>query len=349
MSSISSAKKVSDMSPPGEFAPLAHGGDLAAARLLFPGAPEPFLDLSTGINPHAYPVPQLAPDAFTRLPEPAAIAGLEAIAARSYGAPSGAHVVAAPGTQIVLAHVAALVPPGRAMLLGPIYAEHARAAALAGHAVAEAGDLDALKAANLAVVVNPNNPDGRVTSRAALLALADALEARGGLLVVDEAFMDVGPAGTSLAADVARGNIVVLRSFSKFYGLAGLRLGFALAAPALAVRLCALLGPWAVSGAAIAVGGAALADAAWADARRARLAAEAARLDELLLESGFAIVGGTVLFRLAQAADASARFERLGRAGILVRRYSEHPHWLRFGLPADEAAWTRLGAALAAH
>jgi cobalamin biosynthetic protein CobC len=337
------------MSPPGEFPPLAHGGDLAAARLLFPGAPEPFLDLSTGINPHAYPVPQLAPDAFTRLPEPAAIAGLEALAARAYGAPSGAHVVAAPGTQIVLAHVAALVPPGRAVLLGPTYAEHARAAALAGHTVAEADDLDALKAASLAVVVNPNNPDGRVTSRAALLTLADVLASRGGLLVIDEAFMDVGPAGTSLAADVARANIVVLRSFSKFYGLAGLRLGFALAAPALAARLRALLGPWAVSGPAIAVGSAALADAPWADATRARLTAQAARLDQLLIGSGFAIVGGTVLFRLAQAADAPTRVERLGRAGILVRRYAEHPQWLRFGLPADEPAWTRLGAALAAR
>src|SRR5262245_20674377 len=348
MSSISSAKRVSGMSPPGGFAPLAHGGDIAAARLLFPGAPEPFLDLSTGINPHHYPVLPIAPDAFTRLPEPAAVARLAAIAARAYGALSEEHLVAVSGTQSVLTHAAALVPPGRAVVLGPTYAEHARAAALAGHAVTETRDPDALKTADLAIIVNPNNPDGRLMSRAALLALADALAQRGGLLLLDEAFMDVGPPGASLAPDVARESIIVLRSFSKFYGLAGLRLGFALGAPARAARLRALLGPWAVSGPAIAIAAAALADAAWANAMRARLAAKAARLDQLLIASVLSIVGGTSLFRLAQANDAVARFERFGRAGLLVRRYAEHPHWLRFGLPADDAAWARLRAALAA-
>src|SRR5436190_4028320 len=137
MSSISRAKRASIGAMSDDLAPLVHGGDLAAARRMFPGVPEPFIDLSTGINPHAYPIPQLPPDAFTRLPEPAAIEALAAAAARTYGAPSAAHVVAAPGTQIMLAQIAALVPPGRAVLLGPTYAEHARAAKLAGHAVAE--------------------------------------------------------------------------------------------------------------------------------------------------------------------------------------------------------------------
>src|ERR1700682_2169911 len=76
---------------------LLHGGDLGAARRLFPGAPEPFIDLSTGINPHSYPVPQLSPDVFARLPEPAALDRLAAAAATAYGAPSRDHVVPAPG------------------------------------------------------------------------------------------------------------------------------------------------------------------------------------------------------------------------------------------------------------
>jgi cobalamin biosynthesis protein CobC len=322
-----------------------HGGDLAAARLMFPDAPEPLVDLSTGINPIPYPVPPLSPDVFARLPEPAAVEALGAIAAAAYAAPSSAHVVVAPGVQMLLPLVAALIPPGRAAVLAPTYSEHARAAALAGHAVAETTDLARLADADLAVVVNPNNPDGRVVAPDALRALAATLAARGGLLVVDEAFMDVGPAGASLAPAAGDG-VVVLRSFGKLFGLAGLRLGFALAAPEQAARLRASLGPWPVAGPAIAVGAAALADAAWIEATRHRLASAAQRLDDLLAGAGLDIVGGTSLYRLVRTSRAAFLFEHLGRAGIMVRRFPRGPCWLRFGLPGEEAAWQRLSAAL---
>jgi cobalamin biosynthetic protein CobC len=326
---------------------LPHGGDLGAARRLFPDAPEPFVDLSTGINPHPYPLPPLSPDLFARLPEPAALDRLAAIAAKAYRAPSGRHVVPAPGTQILLPLVAGLVPPGCAAVLGPTYAEFGRVAALVGHAVAEVGDVARLKEADLAVVVNPNNPDGRLFKKHELLELADAQRRRGGLLVVDEAFMDVGPSDASLCGEVGRHHIVVLRSFGKFFGLAGMRLGFAVASPATAAQLAASLGPWAVSGPAIAIGAAALADAEWAAAMRAQLARDAARLDALLAGSGISVVGGTSLFRLLHTATAGRLFDHLGRAGVLVRRFAEHPSWLRLGLPDDEAAWDRLGAAFA--
>jgi cobalamin biosynthetic protein CobC len=325
--------------------PIRHGGDLGAARAMFPGAPEPFVDLSTGINPYPYPIPPLAPDLFTRLPEAAALDALAAVAAQAYGAPSAAHVVPAPGTQILLSMVAALVPPGRAAVLGPTYAEHVRAAARGGHRVAEVGDVGHLRDVDLAVVVNPNNPDGRMVPRAALLACATVLP---GLLVVDEAFMDVAAAGQSLAPDVGGGNLVVLRSFGKFFGLAGLRLGFALAGPAIAARLRAGLGPWAVAGPALAIGAAALQDQAWAATTRARLAQAALRLDQVLRGAGLEVAGGTALFRLARTPAAAALFQHLGRAGILVRCFAEQPAWLRFGLPAREPDWQRLAAALAA-
>jgi len=315
---------------------------------LFPDAPEPFIDLSTGINPHSYPVPQLSPEVFGRLPEPAALARLAAAAASAYGAPSAEHVAAAPGTQILLPLVAALVPPGRAAILGPTYAEFSRTAALAGHEVAEVGDIGQLRDADLAVVVNPNNPDGRVFNKHELLELAAARRRRDGLLVVDEAFMDVGPAGASLCGEVARRDIVVLRSFGKFFGLAGLRLGFALAAPEIAARLAASLGPWAVAGPAIAIGRTALADAGWVRAMRERLESEARRLDAVLAGAGIEVIGGTPLFRLARLPAADRLFHHLGRAGILTRRFPEQPGWLRIGLPGSEAAWDRLRAALAA-
>ena len=199
--------------------PLEHGGDLSAARRLFPGAPEPFIDLSTGINPYPYPLPAL----FELLPQADALSRLMDTAAQVYGAPSPACVVAAPGTQSLLPLVAALKPAGQVAILGPTYAEHARAAALAGHRVIETRGLDRLGDADLAIVVNPNNPDGRLLAAADLLAVAEKLRRRAGILVVDEAFMDVEAPETSLTCDVRHGNIVVLRSFGKFFGLAGVR------------------------------------------------------------------------------------------------------------------------------
>ena len=228
--------------------PLAHGGDLAAARRMFPDAPEPFVDLSTGINPHPYPMPALAPEIFARLPDRTAVRRLAAVAAQAYGAPSPDHVLPAPGTQILLPMIAGLVPSGRAAILRTTYAEHERAATLAGHSVDRVDGAEAAGHANLAVVVNPNNPDGSIVPRETLLAMAKTLGRSGGLLAVDEAFADVAASGTSLAGDVGRGNIVVIRSFGKFFGLAGLRLGFAIAAPSLIARLDAMLGPWAVAG-----------------------------------------------------------------------------------------------------
>ncbi len=332
----------------GELAPLDHGGDLGAARKEFPGAPEPFLDLSTGINPHPYPLSPLPPETSTRLPDPASLAKLLAAAAEAYGAPSPAHVVAASGSQILVAQTAFLLARGRATILAPTYSEHARVAELAGHNVVEAADVTQLAESRIAIVVNPNNPDGRIVAKDALLALADRLRRRGGLLLVDEAFMEVGPYGASLADQTARGNIVVLRSFGKFYGLPGLRLSFALAPPEIAARIATAVGPWPVSGAALAIGSRALADAAWREKTRGLLAAGAARLDGLIAKAGLELIGGTSLFRLVRTRAAPQLFQRLGEAGILVRRFADYPAWLRFGLPDGEAAWQRLAAALPA-
>jgi cobalamin biosynthetic protein CobC len=333
--------------PDKQIAAVDHGGSLGRARALFAGAPEPFVDLSTGINPHSYPLFDLPATALTRLPEAERLEDLNRVATIAYGAPSQAHVVAAPGTQILLPRIAALVKPGRAAVLGPTYAEHARAATLAGHAVAEVTDLEALADADLAVVVNPNNPDGRIVSRERLLDLAGRLNAKGGMLVVDEAFMDVGPRAESLAGDVGQGGMVVLRSFGKFFGLAGLRLGFALADAATAARLTGDFGPWAVSGPALEYGIVALADQGWQQAMRDRLAGEAARLDALLSRFGVPVAGGTPLYRFIDFAGAPGLFRALGEKGILLRHFAGRPTVLRAGLPACQEEWLRLETALA--
>ena len=324
--------------------PVAHGGRLHWARRMFPEAPAPFFDLSTGINPFSYPVPPLPPEAFTRLPEAEDVAALERTAAHAYGVDDPAMVVAAPGTQALIQLLPRLFPQPLVALLAPTYAEHARNWAESGAAVTTVAAPSGFVDAPAAALCNPNNPDGRRWAAADLLATAPR-----DLLVVDEAFLDLEPDADRLgcAPKLPHPATVVLRSFGKTYGLAGLRLGFALAAPPRAAAIRAALGPWAVSGIAIAAGRAALSDRAWRDVMRARLAQEGAALDACLSDAGLDVIGGTALFRLAAGDAAPALFERLGRAGILVRSFPERPRWLRFGLPGAAESWRRLRAALA--
>lgn len=326
---------------------MAHGGRLSEARRLFPDAPEPWLDLSTGINPRPYPLPPLAPECFARLPEPEAVEALQSVAASAYGAAQPAMVVAAPGTQILIDLLPRLWPARLVAVLEPTYAEHARAWSRTGASVEKVAAFDALPgAAAVAALCNPNNPDGRRVASDRMLALADTMAARGGLLVVDEAFADVEPGGLSLTNALPHPAIIILRSIGKTYGLAGLRLGFALAAPERAALIRDALGPWAVSGPAIAIGQAALSDRTWLAATSEHLARDARALDACLSDSGLCVLGGTRLFRLVGAHNAQAIFSKLGCAGILVRRFADQTTWLRFGQPGSAAHMERLTMAL---
>jgi cobalamin biosynthetic protein CobC len=311
---------------------------------LFPHAPEPWLDLSTGINPRPYPLPPLPAELFARLPDQADVTALQAAAAQAYGVSDPAMVVAAPGTQILIDLLPRLWPATTVCVVGPTYAEHALSWQKAGARVTTVTELGAID--QVVALCNPNNPDGRRFAADRLLALADAVAERNGMIVVDEAFADLESDGLSLASQLPHRAIVVLRSFGKTYGLAGLRLGFALAAPERAALMRDALGPWAVSGPAIMIGRKALQDQDWLAETRARLTRDVAALDQCLSNSGLRIVGGTLLYRLAATSDASGVFTRLGRAGIFVRRFAEHPTWLRFGQPGGAAGMLRLETAL---
>jgi cobalamin biosynthetic protein CobC len=322
-----------------------HGGNLGAARRAYPRALEPWIDLSTGVNPTPYPLPPLAPDLWARLPEPDRLAALEAVAARRYGA-SAEKVVAAAGVQAIVQMLARLRPKPRVGVLGFTYGGHARAWRAAGARVATVDEIGDLATFDIAIVVNPNNPDGRLASRDLLVALQGKIAARGGMLIVDEAFMDLDSRGQSLIPTLPASHTIVLRSFGKAYGLAGVRLGFAIASADLETPLRASLGPWPVSGPAMAIGSIALADDSWLEQTRLRLERDAGRLDRLLADSGFEPSGGTPLFRCARHENARAVFANLLRHGILTRPFAELSDRLRFGIPAGEEAWRRLETAL---
>jgi cobalamin biosynthesis protein CobC len=323
-----------------------HGGDLADIRAAFPDVRAPWLDLSTGINPWPYPVGRLAASAWRRLPAGADELTLRAAAAAHFGIATADDVVMAPGSQSIIQWLPTLRAPGRVAVVLPTYHEHAVSWLNAGHLVSSIRIGERL-APDIAVLVvtRPNNPDGSVAPLAWLAETADTLRNRGGLLVVDEAFADVDPA-PSVFASLPRTNTLVLRSFGKFFGLAGGRLGFALTAGTNRDRLRAALGQWAVSGPMLAIGARAYRDNAWIARTRARLARGARRLDALAAPAGLKQVGGTALFRLYESDAAGEIFVALARAGIYVRRFAEQPHWLRIGLPPDAAAMRRLAKAL---
>ena len=324
--------------------PIAHGGDLAAAEARY-GRPEAgWLDLSTGINPLAYPARRIAPAELARLPQRDAELRLLAAAAAYFRLPPAARLVAAPGTQALIQWLPRLFAPRAVAILAPTYDEHARAWAGAGHAVRRIDAL-ATDAADIIVLGNPNNPDGRRFAPPTIADTARQLAARGGLLVVDEAFADAHPEVSAIGVCDEPG-LLVLRSFGKFFGLAGLRLGFAACAPALAARLAAALGPWAVSGPALTIAAAAYGNETWIAATRLRLVRDAARLDRVLGGHGLMRLGGCALFGLYGHDAAPILAEHLGGAGILVRRFAAEPRRLRFGLPGRPAEWRRLEAAL---
>ncbi|HTH96829.1 MAG TPA: threonine-phosphate decarboxylase CobD [Stellaceae bacterium] len=326
-------------------APPQHGGGLDAAEQRWGRHESGWLDLSTGINPHAYPLPDLPPALWQRLPDREAEAGLLDATRHCYGAPAGCPAVAAAGSQALIGLLPRLIAPTQVLVLGPTYAEHAYRWRLVGHEVRETDSLPEHPDARIVILANPNNPDGRITPPAPLLDLARHLARDNGLLVVDEAFADVTP-GISLAGQAGMPGLLVLRSFGKFFGLAGLRLGVALGERRMIEALSTALGPWAASGPALAIGRLALADTPWIEAMRRRLTVESAALDDRLTGLGLERLGGTDLFRLVRHARAWELAEGLGAAGVLVRRFAEQPQWLRIGLAPDKAGTDRLIRAL---
>jgi len=325
---------------------MKHGGDLTEAMAQYGGTPGAWLDLSTGINPRPWPIPELPDVLWQRLPSRTDEAALLDAARTAYDVPDGVAIAAAPGTQMLIQWLPHLAPAGAVAIVSPTYNEHAAAWRAATHDVVAVTTLDAIAAhIRHVVIVNPNNPDGRVFDHAALADVAKTLHARGGWLVLDEAFADVDPAcsAVGLCRDLP---LLVLRSFGKFYGLAGLRLGFLIGPPELIARCTTALGPWACSGPALAIGQAALRDHAWADRTRLPLREQAHKLDAVLSAAGFTGTGGTAPFRPVRHPHSPSHPDALARQHIWCRKFISADDLLRFGLPPDEAGLERLAEAL---
>jgi cobalamin biosynthetic protein CobC len=324
------------------LAELHHGGRLREAASHYGIPLAEWIDLSTGINPRGWPVPELPASCWQRLPEQGD--GLEQAAAHYYG---NANLLPLAGSQAAIQLLPQLRRPGRVGFLQPSYVEHAAAWQRAGHEVVALSAHtieEQLPTLDVLLLVNPNNPTGEQFSTAQLMAWRAQLHERGGWLVVDEAFMDA-EAGQSLLPQCGDEGLLVLRSLGKFFGLAGIRVGFLFAWPLLLQRVARELGPWHVSGPAREVARRALLDSAWQLVTRAQLQRDSQRLAALLHQSGFTPSGGTALFHYLSHPAAPRLHQELARQGIFTRLFSAPPA-LRLGLPGSESEWQRLAQAL---
>lgn len=327
---------------------MIHGGDLAQAMALYGGTLADWLDLSTGINPHAYPVSaELSPAAWQRLPGEAPLFELLTAARRAYRCPDAFGLTAAPGTQALIAQLPFMLHDGPIAILGPTYSSHKASWTRAGRIVHEINSWEDARNSECPVLllVNPNNPDGRVVSPDELLALARARSAKGQWLIVDEAFADVEP-DCSLLPHLSGENVAVLRSFGKFYGLAGLRLGFLAAPQALSNAMADRLDSWAVSGPALEIGAAALADLTWQDAMRDQLVREMVALEAMLTGCGLQTAGGTSLYVLIRNREAARLHGFLAARRIWTRIFDFDTDLMRLGLPGSASGLLLLKDAL---
>ncbi len=323
---------------------IFHGGGIAAAARAYGGAPGIWLDLSTGINPVPPAPPAIEPRLFHRLPDADLLEGLRRAAAEFYG--SGTVLpVAAAGTQPLIRLLARTGEKARVAIVSPTYGEYRAVFAEAGYGLDEIAELSGVtRAHRVVVVVNPNNPDGRLYSRADLLALCLDLRQQGATLIVDEAFGEMHPEASLAGAVAHHPHLVVLKSFGKFFGFAGVRLSFAIAGEDHAAALETGLGPWPVSGPAMAI--ARHCFDFDQDAIRRDIQTRALQLEDILSAANLRVAANAGLFLLIEEQQAAALHAHLCRHAILTRIFDYRKDWMRIGLPADAEGQERLRAAL---
>lgn len=319
---------------------LEHGGNLNLAATQYGIPLENWLDLSTGINPNGYPVPEIPAAVWQRLPLDND--GLIEAACTYFGCHN---VLPSAGSQAAIQILPKLRPACKVAMPGLMYREHAHAWQHYGHHILPFTDLqdEVLNDADVVLLCNPNNPTASSYSPADLLDLHARLQKHGGWLIVDEAFMDATPQN-SIAQHTHLEGLFVLRSLGKFFGLAGARVGFLLANQQWLNKAQEELGPWSLSGPSRFVARQALTDFAWQQNTRNQLAASSQRLATLLRENGLTPQAGTALFQYVPTNDAKLLQQQLAKQGIWVRHFPEAAA-LRFGLPAENG-WDRLGSAL---
>ena len=327
---------------------LKHGGRILAAAEKYHIAKEDWIDLSTGLNPNGWPVPNNIPaKVWQSLPEDDD--GLQTAACQYYGCDACLPVA---GSQAAIQTLPTLRSRSKVGVISPTYAEHEYNWKQAGHDVIQLSVENIeqhINTLDVLVVINPNNPTGKLIAVDELLEWHQQLSSRGGWLIVDEAFMDVTPEKSLVASGIKPG-LIILRSMGKFFGIAGIRCGFVISDNELLQRLAKKLGPWSLTGPTRYIAKQALLDENWKTKTRIELKESAARLHKILNQAGLSPTGGTDLFQWIEHTHAKDIYEACAGKGVLIRLFEKQTATskpsLRFGLPASEKQWQQLSTVL---
>lgn len=322
---------------------LEHGGDLILASQKYDIPIADWLDLSTGINPNGWPVPTSFPtELWSQLPQQQD--NLIAAAQNYYQCDS---LIAVAGSQAAIQALPYLRNKSRVGIITPAYAEHAYAWHQAGHKVIQLDSNtinEAITELNVLIIINPNNPSAELFTQKQLLSWHEQLVKKNGWLIVDEAFIDAEPQN-SLVQHCPLDGLIVLRSLGKFFGLAGLRVGFVLTKKNLLSQLSERLGPWSIAHASRYIARLALQDHKWQQQCRHSLKQQGYRLQQLLTKIGLTPDGNSTLFQWVKTDNAEYIHRMLAEQGILTRLFNA-PASLRFGLPKTELDWQQFETAL---
>ena len=308
-----------------------HGGGLDIAIKEYGNVRNNWIDLSTGINPDHYSIPKIPNYFWNTLPDSEAQNSMLKTARLFWNVPKNANIIASSGVSQLIAIMPNLLPAGKVEIISPTYNEHAAAFKSNGWKVGSNG--------NVRILVNPNNPNGKHHP------ITEEDSNNYDLIIIDESFCDVTPE-KSLIHLTKQKNVIVLKGLGKFWGLAGLRLGFAIAAPELIESINKLIGPWAISGPAQFIGKAALSDINWISNTRLKLEVNSERLDQIMISHNIKPIGGTDLFRLFEVKDANRIQTKLAKSFIWTRIFPYSTNWLRLGIPKNDIEFERLSKAL---
>ena len=326
---------------------LVHGGDWAGYRAEFG---RDALDFSANVSPLGLPegvakaITAALPTA-DRYPDPLCRA-LRARLAAAEGVPAE-QILCGNGAADLIFRLVWAKKPKKALVTAPTFAEYAAALESVGCTVErfflrEADDFavteEILSAVteeiDLVFLCQPNNPTGQLTSPALVEQLLRRCTACGALLVVDECFLDFLPDGARWTAKplLGKGNLLILKAFTKLYGMAGVRLGYALCADAALLDAMQAAGqPWGVSSLAQAAGLAALEETAYVAKVRGLIAAQRPRLAGGLRALGLRVIEGAANYLLFQGPETLG--EALRQKGVCLRSCANYP-----GL---DASWYR--------
>ncbi|WNO08367.1 aminotransferase class I/II-fold pyridoxal phosphate-dependent enzyme [Teredinibacter sp. KSP-S5-2] len=316
-----------------------HGGDTRWASNFFSIPEKDLLDLSTGISPWPWPIPDIPQTLFTKLSRPD---GPLLLAAAAYYGCNEEQLIAMPGSQYAIEELPKYFSVGRVAIPKVGYSEHKRAWLSYRHAIIEYERLSELESLVLgndvdyAVVINPNNPTTEHINEHKLNGL---VEQSSCVFIVDEAFMDATPENSIIRRDMPS-NIIVLRSMGKFFGLPGLRVGFVIANVERLKQFKGLRRLWSLSPVSIWLAEQALADKNWINQHVEKLNYQSTAFAKLLQENLAHFEFYYSAF-FATTFDSKqnifALFQMLGKQGLYTRIGLSEPDvaWLRIGLPHD--------------